>query len=336
MVGFRARVPVLGQDRGVAPLDRRILRIQSPVSWLDLRSIGAGVRLVQFESALTERDYRRVAKVMRKHPEVELRAYGSSDGSITDLDFLRFFPHLRRFSADELYNSLTSIDGLGFLPDDVESLTIGQTKKRLSMAPLRRFERLQRLYVEGQTKDLDVISELQELRSLTLRSITLPGLAILRPLHNLRALDLKLGGTKDLSELPNLGQLEYLELWMVKGLSDLSPVQDVPKLEYLFLQSLRQVTSLPEMSGLTALTRVWLETMKGLTNLSPLRDAPALRQLVLVNMPHLKPEHLQPIVGHPTLTTLGAGLGSDKKNEAVRALLPLGSDGDWKRPGRLM
>ncbi|WP_156171742.1 hypothetical protein [Demequina rhizosphaerae] len=316
-------------------LDSRILDVASPVSWTDLRLIGSGVQIVQFQSALTKRDYRRLAEALRRHPEVRLRAYGSYDGSITNLDFLEHFPELRRFSADALYHSLTNIEGLRFLPDDVESLTIGQTKKRLSVAPLHRFKNLTHLYLEGQTKDIDVISELQTLQSLTLRSITLPGLSMLHPLHNLRALDLKLGGTKDLSELPNVGRLEYLELWMVKGLSDLSPVADLASLDYLFLQSLRQVDTLPPMNRLTALTRVWLETMKGLTDLSPLRDAPQLRQLALIEMPHLAPDAVKPLIGHPTLTTLRAGLGSKRKNDAVAELLPLASDGDWREPVRL-
>ena len=167
---------------------------------------------------------------------VGLRAYGSYDRSITDLDFLRFFPHLRQFSADALYDSLTSLEGLNYLPVDAQSIAIGQTRKRLSLAPLARFT------------------------------------------------------------------------------------------------GLRQVNVLPPMRGLTSLRRVWLETMKGVTDLSPLRDAPALRQLALVDMSHLQPEALRPLVGHPTLTDLRAGLGSKKKNEAAYSVVPLQSEGDWRKP----
>ncbi|MGH2352733.1 MAG: hypothetical protein ACRDJN_14090, partial [Chloroflexota bacterium] len=47
------------------------------------------------------------------------------------------------------------------------------------------------------------------------------------PLHRLRSLDLKLGRTKDLRLLPEIGHLRYLELWRVKGLADLDPVAAV-------------------------------------------------------------------------------------------------------------
>lgn len=306
--------------------------VQSPITESILDSIHADVSYVQFASALTDDDYRLLADRMCLFPDVKLRAYGSYDGSITNVDFLRHFPFLRSFQADALYHSLSNIDGLANLPHDVRFIGLGQTKKRLSLAPLARFSGMTRLYLEGQTKDIEVVTDLTELRSVTLRSITLPDLSLLTPLAKLRALDLKLGGTRNLSLLPELQKLDYLELWMVKGLSDLSPVAGLPNLEYLFLQSMRQVTQLPEMSGLLRLRRLWIETMKGLYDLSPIREAPALRQLAIVDMPHLQPDAFAPLVGHPSLTSLRAGLGSNRKNDLVQDLIDLPREGDWRKP----
>lgn len=188
------------------------------------------------------------------------------------------------------------------------------------------------MYVEGQTKNIDVIAGLTSLTSLTLRSITLPDLSLLLPLTGLRALDLKLGGTRDLSLLPSVGQLEYLELWLVRGLHDLSAVADVTTLRHLFLQALKQVTALPDLSRLTRLDTVHLETMKGITDLVPLLTAPALRQLALVDMGHLQPADVASLARHPSLRFLIAGLNSEKKNRAVRELVPLPADEDWSRP----
>ena len=149
------------------------------------------------------------------------------------------------------------------------------------MAPLARFVALRRLHLEGQTRDLDVVGQLHTLTSLTLRSITLPDLSLLLPLNRLRALDLKLGGTRNLALLPQVGALQYLELWLVRGLHDLSPVGDVPTLEYLFLQALKQVDALPSFANCTRLTRLHLEAMKGLVDLTPLLTAKALTQLTI-------------------------------------------------------
>lgn len=305
--------------------------LRSPVTREQLATLDDRPEVIQFGSALTDDDYSLLGEWFAEHPAKTLRAYAYG-GTITDLEFLRYFPTLRSFQADALYNSLIDIEGLRHLPDDVRFLGLGQTKKKLSLRPLARFSKLERLYVEGQTKDIEVISGLKELRSITLRSITLPDLALLIPLRKLRALDLKLGGTKNLSLLPELDTLEYLELWMVKGLSDLTPVEGLPRLEYLFLQSLRQVQALPDLSGLTSLRRLWIETMKGLTDLSAIREAPQLRQLAVVDMAHLQPDAFLPLIGHPTLESLRYGLGSRRKNDAVERLIDLPRDGEWQKP----
>jgi hypothetical protein len=161
------------------------VNVRSPISEPTLKSINSELTHVQFVSALTDADYKSLADRMRSFPDVSLRAYGSYDGTITNLDFLRHFPFLRAFQADALYHSLVNIEGLAYLPEDVRALGLGQTKKKLSLSPLARFTGLRRLYLEGQTKDIDVVSGLGELRSVTLRSITLPDLSLLLPLTKL-------------------------------------------------------------------------------------------------------------------------------------------------------
>jgi hypothetical protein len=312
-----------GQDVGMTSLFQPFIRdVASPLTEEILRPLDPRCRTVQFSRALSDTDYRTLADWLVDYPAVTLRAYGSYDGSITDLDFLRFFPKLRGFEADALYHSLASLDGLNYLPVDLRYLGLGQTKKRLSLAPLARFAALRRLFLEGQTKDLDVVGQLHTLTSLTLRSITLPDLSLLLPLTRLRALDLKLGGTRNLALLPQVGALQYLELWQVRGLHDLSPVADIPTLEYMFLQALKQVTALPSFANCTRLTRLHLDTMKGLVDLSPLLTAKALTQLTIY-MPQLQPADLAALAAHPSLRQLSVALGSQRKNDEVARLLPL-------------
>jgi internalin A len=118
---------------------------------------------------------------------------------------------------------MANIDGLAYLPEDLFYLGLGEVAKRLSLAPLRRFNSLRRLYLERHTKDIDVISSLTNLTSLTLRHITLPDLAILVPLRRLQALELKLGGTRNLDLLPAVGELRCLEMWQVLGVTTSAP-----------------------------------------------------------------------------------------------------------------
>jgi hypothetical protein len=179
------------------------------------------------------------------------------------------------------------------------------------------------LYVEGPHRDYEAIAALTAIEDLTLRSVTLPDLSVLLPLDRLRSLDIKLGGTRDLALLPRIGGIQYLELWLIRGLNDVTAIADVETLQHLFLQALKQVTRLPSFARSTALRRVDLETMKGLTDLAPLAEAPSLEILNLGDMGHAGPEILRPFVGHPTLRAGTWGFGSGRKNFAAQDLLPL-------------
>jgi hypothetical protein len=296
-------------------------RVASPLTEEMLRPSATGRGVVQFSSLLTDADFARLADWLRSYPEMWLRVYASNE--IRDLELLRFFPFLRRFAADALWGGLASFDGLRHLPDEFEGLGLGATKRRLDLDVIGRFTALKWLHLEGQTKGIEVVSRLRSLEELTLRSITLPDVSLLLPLRRLLSLDLKLGGTKDLTLLPQIGRLRYLELWRIKGLTDLSRVGRLPHLRHLFLQTLNGVRSLPDLSEARALRRVHLETMKSITDLRPLATAPALREIVLVDMPQLQPDDLQPLVGLPRLQAVTAGLGSVRKNREAEALLGL-------------
>lgn len=304
---------------GDPPPAWEIRDISSPLTDDMLKPLEAASATVQFSRMLTDAEFIVVSEWMAAQNNVTLRFYGAYDGTTTSLEFLRFFPTLRGFSADALYDSLLSLDGLRHLGDGLESLTIGQTKARLDLTPLARFRSLKSLYLEGQTKNLDVVSGLTTIDDLTLRSITLPGLELFTRLP-LTSLDLKLGGTRNLAALPRFERLRYLELWMIKGLEDLGAVSQVTQLEHLFLQALAGVTQLPDLRRLERLRIVHLETMKRLSDLSPLASAPALEHLDLIDMRHLTLDDLAPLVDHPTLRTAQFGLGSRRKNDAARAL----------------
>jgi hypothetical protein len=298
-----------------------IRQLSSPLTDAQLRPLDPRCEVVQFDEPLTDSEMKRVAAFMRDYPNITFRVYGHySEGC--DLEFLRHFDFLRNFQVN-IYK-LKSVSGISYLNHNLEFLGLGQTQcKHHSLGFLEKFSSLRELYIEGHTKDIEVVSQLAKLESVTLRSITLPDLSILKPLRQLQSFDLKLGGTKNLKLLPEIGKLRYLEIWMVKGLDNLEPVADIHTLQYLFLQALRRVIVLPSLHKLALLRRVHIETMKGLQDLKPVADAPVLEDILVIDMPHLQPSALQPFVGHPTLKSVKIGLGSIKKNEAAQKLLNL-------------
>ena len=176
-----------------------IRQLESPLSDAQLRPLDPRCHVVQFSNPLSDAELRKVAGFMRVYPGVSLRVYGHY-GNGCNLDFLKYFPFLRRFQVDVF--DLQDIEGLRHLPDNLEFLNFSQTRsRRFSLAFLSRFRSLRRLYIESHRKDIAALSELTSLKELTLRSITLPDLSLLVPLRHLVSLDIKLGGTKDLSLL---------------------------------------------------------------------------------------------------------------------------------------
>jgi hypothetical protein len=295
--------------------------VRSPLTAEHLRPLDVRCRVVQFRDPLRDDDYKKLAAFLKKYPKVGLRFYGQYAESC-DLNFLRYFPFVRRLAV-EVY-TLEDISGIVFACPDLEALTLGQTKsKRHSLRFLERFVNLRALYLEGHTKDIEIIGTLAKLDDLTLRSITLPDLSALKPLRSLQSLRIKLGGTNDLTLLPQIGKLRYVEVWLVRGLCELSAVPRISTLQFLFLQALKNVTELPSLGPLRALRRVHLETMKGLRDLQPVAQAPALEELLTLDMRHLEPEAFRPFLGHPALRRVGVGLGSDRKNQATQRLLGL-------------
>ncbi|HEY1380677.1 MAG TPA: hypothetical protein VGF55_28000 [Gemmataceae bacterium] len=274
-------------------------------------------RVIQFEQPLTPEQLRRAGELVADRPDVQLYVYLRA---ARDLDFLRYFPKLRRLQV-ALY-SLDDVSGFGHVADTLEDLIFDSTKKTFSLRFLASMPRLTSLFLVRQKKDLSVISGLTGLTKLGLSGITLKDLSLLLPLTALRDLKIFLGGTTNLALLPRLPALEDLHIMRVTKLSDLGMLGEMLGLRRLELVWLRNVTALPSLARLTRLEEVRFETMKGLTDLSAVAAAPALRRLAVHDAPQLTADHFRCLLGHPTLADLWVGTGRTKVNDAVRQMFP--------------
>lgn len=264
--------------------------------------------------------YRHLGSLLAQRPDsvLSLDVHG-----MTDLGCLVHVPGLRRLVVTSL--RLRSWEGIGHVADTLEDLGMGDTTLRpVSIAPLGALRRLRYLALSGPVRDADTIARLHGIEVLSLRSITLPNLAVLRPMRRLRSLWMGLGGTTDLAILPELSSLRSLELWRIRGMRDLRVLGSMSAVEEVTLQSMGGVTGLPSLRGAAKLRRLRLDAMKGIVDLAPVAEAPAIEELVLVAMRQLEPEALRPLVGHPTLARGIWGLGSTRKNAEAWEILPFG------------
>ncbi len=294
------------------------------------------------------------AEFFARRPDVELRLFGFYSEPC-DLSFASRLQHVRRLAADDLMQAsgvehvvripgleslslgIFSLESFEFLREanpGLRSLALGPTRsKKPSLAPLSRFTDLRELHVEGHRKDIGVLSGLRALESVTLRSVTTPDVAFLRPLDRLWSLDLKLGGTKDLSALAGMAGIKFLELWQILGVEDVGVIARLPGLQFVFLQSLPRVEALPDLREARSLRRVMLENMRGLRSLASLEHAPALEELLLFDAGHLRPQDLVPVLRNPSLKRAAVFFGSDRKNREARDLLAQRGIGECRRDG---
>jgi hypothetical protein len=235
-----------------------------------------------------------------------------------NLEMLRWFPGLRRLQAPS--TRLRSLDGLRHVADTLEHLLVGDAIPRVSLRPLAQLRELQVLDLNGSWADLDTLSRLTTLREIGMGSIDLE---LLRPLERLERFHSGLGTVRSLELLPDIGRLELVELFRLRGPHDMAPLGLMPHLRWLVLDATSSVAALPSFRDSPALRWVVLEAMKGIRDLQPVADAPNLEVVMLIAMNHLAPENLAPFVGHPTLRAAIWGLGSARKNAAAQTLVPL-------------
>ena len=240
---------------------------------------------------------------------------------VAHVEQLAALPHLEQLYVNAV--SLTSFDWLADVAPDLVELTLAQTRsKKPSLAPLLRFQNLRTLYLEGHHRGIEVVGELSALEDLTLRSITVADLSWLRPLKKLWSLDIKLGGTHDLSPLSGLKGLKYLELWQILGLDSVEIVAELPGLQNLFLQSLKRVTTLEPLARARKLRRLSLEDLSSVTSLAPLAVCHALQEFHLSDEKgQWHPEDLIPVLSNPALRAAGVSLWSRKKDARLDDLL---------------
>ncbi|MBD1428954.1 leucine-rich repeat domain-containing protein [Sphingobacterium litopenaei] len=318
--------------------------ISKGVTKIDLENLANNPKTqsIQFVSPLSDEEIEQLELVVfSKRPDISLRVYGHY-GETCDLSFIQRIPSLRRISADclmdvkgiDVLTQLENLEHLGvgvfnldnfdFLDEINPNLTelyLHQTRsKKPKINSLQKFENLEYLYLEGQQKGIETISNLKNLKKIVLRSISTNNIDYLKNLEHLWSVDIKLGGIKDLSGLESLKSIKYLELWQVRDLGDLSFISKLETLQNLFIQSLKQLTRLPDFSNNKKLRRIYLENLKGLNDLSSLKNAPSLKEFIYVLAENQEPEKLIPALENTSIESVFCKFGSDKKNNRFDAL----------------
>jgi len=157
-----------------------------------------------------------------------------------------------------------------------------------------------------------------------LRSISSDDVSFLSHLRKLKSLDIKLGGISDLRAISKLPNIEYIELWNIRGLTDISFISEQYSLKELFLQSLLRVVKLPDFSKLAHLKKITLENLRSVDNFQILKTVPALEELWFYqgeNGNNYEPRDFVPALNLKSLKLVSYGFSTIEKRNRFKELV---------------
>jgi len=236
--------------------------------------------------------------------------------ALTDFKFLKLMTNIESLHIDNF--QIKSFEGIDNLIN-LKRLILYDTKsKSISLKPISNLTELTYLYISGHKKDIESISGLNKINDLTLRSITVENLNILRNFEQLEKLHVLLGGTKNYEAIIDLPKLRHFELWHVQKLADIEFISNLKRLEYLQISSLRNIVSLPKFTHNLHLVKLVLENLKGLDDISTLRNLKNLEEFWFIGANNLTPEQFKVVQQCPKLKMASVGFGSEKKNNELQ------------------
>lgn len=280
-------------------------------------------------------------RVFALRPDVLFRIYGFHLKE-ADLSALTFMTDVERLAVDccSRVSGLSPLGGLSKLREleldvfeldsfealhevrsDLVLLRLGKTRsKKPDLSVLKWFAALERLALNGQKKNIEVVQELQRLRTVYIQGIPLGDLGFLASLPRLEKLDLGFGGAENLEWLAGLGALKELKLLRIKGLNDLSVLSELKELRLLKIIDQPLIGTLPSLDNLLVLKRVVCDNV-GLKKWDWVLTAPALDELVFLEMQTLTPEDFREMVGRRRPNRLTVSMKKASANKEIQAIL---------------
>lgn len=303
---------VWGDDRHVLSINADVTELPAPPPH--------GCGLVQVSRELKPESYGVIADWMVRSGVKAYREYGHYSKKKVCLE------HLRQFGfVDELHLDCFEMSELPPLDDwfpQLSELAIDQTRtKALDLQVLTRLPYLQRLWLTGHPKFQRIADQLKQLEFLYLCGISIPTADLFDGWEALAELRLSGGKWLGAEFLEPLRQLRFLEIGRLQGLVDIDWLQQLPQLESFEIFWQPKVTAVGDLTSAKHLNSFRTLTMNGLRDVSALASAPNIESIDLTDCPALDVSSLKALVGHPTLKSVWAGVGTVRGNAEAKAVL---------------
>jgi len=282
--------------------------------------------LVKIPQDLSDRRHIAMAAKILAHgiDGIELSWAGAGWGPVWkrntdhDLSFLRFYKGIRTLRLD--LPQVTDLHPLLELSPSLRYLHVSELdRNNLSFGFIGEMQALKFLSVVKHTKELEAITRLPNLASMTLKSYSLNKIPWLNECQSLKLLRIILGGSSDLKSLDKLGGLEELEIIWVKQLSDITAISNLKRLIKLSIEDEQHISRLPDLSKLKHLKNVCLRNIGALKDISALTTS-HIKEFIL-NGPIGNVEMLKPLASHKGIERVYTFLKNKTSQKKAEALL---------------
>lgn len=245
------------------------------------------LKWIQISDYLPNEAYQKIDRILSVRPDITFRLFHFLSNDEVNISFLINMPHVKKLQIDSIdFKSnhqrinlsvltelnlkslhiecfdLRNYEFVQNLSDELEELlimadTMGPGIK-FDCTWLLKYQNLQTLWLGKKAKkNIESISQLSKLKSLSLRGIKLTDFSFLGKM-NLEKLALLWNSNNNLHALAELKNLKEIELWRINKLNDISFIEELTHLEIIKLQDLKHITCLPDLSKHVNLQRVFL------------------------------------------------------------------------------
>jgi hypothetical protein len=195
----------------------------------------------------------------------------------------------------------------------------GTARNNLDLAPLREARVLGELFIQGHSKNIEVLAQLPKLVKLTLSGMPKAlNLSFVGGIRHLRALKLLLGSRASIDEISHK-RLEELEIVWVRGLQSVGDLRRFPALRRLFIENQAQLGTLP-LAG-AKLREVSVHNCRNLTSIKGLETLSRLEHFRTTRMPKLDLDALIHLAWPATTKIVALYSGSEKWNAYAHTAL---------------
>lgn len=245
------------------------------------------IKTIQISKELPKEAFMKIDSILERKPELDFRIYSVTSLDPCDISFLETMKHLKNLRIDcHLrdwqngldFNVLTklnlkslSLDAfdlrdysfINHLSKNIEKLLIFADTMGGSInfdcKWLLQYDKLKTLWLGKKAKkNIECLSEMKSLKSLSVRGIKLKSFDFLRSLE-LEKFELLWNANNELKDLRDLKSLKEIGLWRINKLENIDFISELVNLEVIKLQDLKHITELPDLSHLTNLKRIVLD-----------------------------------------------------------------------------